>query len=133
MSKYTLTLTCSADSPEELLTLLDFKKKDLYPLQISLEQIKNTLENTAHLPVVTLAGKSGAVKYVVEAGRGGEGPRVTEPQSFTVPCPMPPGMEVRCKGDDKPEDCQADGTGGHCGGLNKCDSTGVCAKGKTDD
>ena len=125
-TRYALTLTCEADSPEDLLKLLDFKKKDLYPLEISLAQIKDTLEHAASLPGVTLAGKSGAVKYVVEAGRVKDAPRATFPPACVTTCVPPAGMELRL-GDDRPEGCQAEGTGGHCGGPNKCDQSGACA------
>lgn len=131
--KYTLTLTAEADSPEELLKFLDFKKRDLYPLEISLDQISHTLEHAASLPGVTLAGKAGPVRYVVAAARTKSDPKYFESTTCVTAFPMPTGMEVRLK-DDRPEGCHAgaDGTG-HCGGPDKCDQTGVCAKGATGD
>lgn len=147
-TRYALTLTCEADSPEDLLKLLDFKKKDLYPLEISLAQIKDTLEHAASLPGVTLAGKSGAVKYVVEASRVKEGPRTDE----VVPAALPAlsGCATRCRPVDeggqgfcdnladcrsprnpRPEGCLFEKGGGLCAGAENCNRTGVCAtKGK---
>ena len=131
-TRYALTLTCEADSPEDLIRLLDFKKKDLHPLEVSLTQIKDTLEHAASLPGVTLAGKSGVVKYVVEASRVSEGPRVTFPPPCTTTFPPPctttlsiaPAVLLNA---DRPEGCQAEGQGGNCGGLDRCDQSGVCA------
>lgn len=115
-----LKLTCEADDPERLLKFLDLKKTDLRPLIASLDQIAVTFEHAPGTSPVTLAGVCPAGKYLVTAGHAAD----------TMPSkPLPDLATDPTEPDDKPEGCQAEGQGGNCGGLGRCDQTGPCAKG----
>lgn len=164
MPKYALTLTCVADSAEEMMRMLDFKKKELEPLLVSMVQIDGTravLGETTDVTLAGLMGERGSVKYTIRSYspdktalpafvdvlvtsssdvRKMAKDAVTNiakdvatyvPPVVTAVTPpsdaVGPVVSVERVPDDKPADCQAEGTGGNCGGLNKCDQTGVCA------
>lgn len=130
--KYVLTLTCEAGTPEELLKLLDFKKADLRPLTTSLEQIATTFECSPATGTVTLAGSCPGGRYFVTAARVSDAPQPTKPKIDSLEA-LKTVDQADDQTGDKPQDCQAEGSGGNCGGLGRCDQTGPCAKGGTGD